>query len=284
MSKSKERILWSAQDLCDLEVPSDLPLIDGLVNMGDIFMFGGVSGIGKSFVSLDLAEKLCTATPLWSVYNIPKARKVLYLEQENGLWSMAQRLKARYPKDSGLRPPSDLSIVSRQWDLQLDNPVGMKQLVGWMLDTSADVLIVDPVTAAMGGDESNESIKRLFAHLWGMQDIVARARGGDAGLPPTIFLVHHFRQPPNGGQESRDYDDLDGYNFRGGSKWRDCVQGSMTMKRMQGKGDELWRLQTRVTKTRDHPEQEDPLLAIMPSWQVVNVQVKRSSMLRGRRL
>ena len=201
----------------------------GVLPKGGILLMGGEAKIGKTFLLLDMAEGLASATSLWGTeICVMEEATTLYIEQEVGEHELQRRLRMRYRSV----PPGNLYYTSKVKDFLLDTPTGKQALIDLIRECAANVVIIDPISKCMIADEnSNREVNRLFLNL----DEVC---GTFPGL--SIVIAHHFGKPPK--IEQQTLDPLSPYNFRGAAKWFDNPDSLITAIKRQPKHGEWKRL------------------------------------------
>ena len=205
---------------------------NGVLAKGGIMLMGGESKIGKSFLSLALAHDVASGTPLWGLekFVIPAPVPVLYVEAELGPYALQTRIKQRY-EALGVDPPEGLFYVSKPRGWLLDTSEGIAKLSGEIAATGARVVIIDPVSRFVLGDEnSNTDMNRLFGQF---NELMIRYPG------LSLVLVHHHRKP----WQEDETDELSPHRFRGASVFFADPDTLVVFKRLPaGRSTEWWRL------------------------------------------
>ncbi len=213
----------------------------GVLPKSGVLLMGGFAKIGKTFLLLDLAHSLATGGKLWGTeIVVPEPARVLYIEKEIGGYEFQRRVKMRYEALKE-KPPEGLMAVFKSkenkealTDLYLDTAQGIRKLEQIVHDTGTQVVIVDPVSRFILGDEnSNTDIGRLFQHL---DELIIR------NPDLSVILSQHYGKPPKK-DEIGHYDPFSPYNFRGASKWFDSPDTLVTFERREAREKrEWWRL------------------------------------------
>jgi RecA-family ATPase len=215
-----ERVL----DLYTTPLP-DAPawITGGVLIKGAVMLAAGPAKIGKSQLVVDLADTLTRGGVLWGIdeFVVPQAVGTLYLDGELGKYGLHQRVRYRY-QSLGYPPAPNLFYLSKPKGLMLDTLAGTEQLAREIAATGARVVIVDPISKFLHGEEnSNTDVNRLFQNLNSLVNDINDL---------SFVLVHHFGKPPRPGSETADdYDPLDPYNARGAAKWYDSVDTLVTI-------------------------------------------------------
>jgi RecA-family ATPase len=93
-SWQRRKALEAASLIFDWDTTPDLPpdLVDGLIADEEVTLLGGHGGIGKGFLSLQLAVAVATGTPVLG-HNVEQSRRVLYYSAEDGRKRIGGRLR-----------------------------------------------------------------------------------------------------------------------------------------------------------------------------------------------
>ncbi len=206
----------------------DQPLIENvawaeaLIPKSSKVLIGGLAKVGKSFLLINLIEELTKGGKVWGLneFSVPVPLRVLYVDQEIGLYGLQRRIK-NYYEAAGTEPRNSY-YLSRVPEMELDRPQGRRMLEDSVEECEAQVVVIDPISQSMWGDDSsNRDVRSLFHEL----DILLNKFESE-GL--SIVLCHHFGKPPKQWKDKVEYDPGDKYNFRGASKWIDAPDTLVT--------------------------------------------------------
>src|SRR5437870_2164505 len=93
-----------------------VPIIEGVLNAGDILLTHGPEESFKSVFILQAAECIAAPQPLFDYFPVPHRKRVGVIETEIHEAMLGQRLAAMFPDG---RPPEDLCFLSantmREW-------------------------------------------------------------------------------------------------------------------------------------------------------------------------
>jgi hypothetical protein len=201
---------------------------------GGVLLMGGPAKIGKTFLGLDLAHSLGVGGQVWGLnHHVIEPTPTLYVDKELGVYGFQERVQMRY-KELGIRPPDNLFFLSKPPDFYLDTGPGIAKLREEVKATGAKVVILDPISKCLAGDEnSNNDVNRLFLNLDNLL-----SEFPEMGL----ILLHHYGKPPKG-EDAANWDPYSPYNFRGAAKWFDSPDSLITFQRFPAmRADEWWRL------------------------------------------
>lgn len=203
----------TAQSFSDLHATPlpDLPcwVEPRILLKGSLMILSGPAAIGKTFLMLEAADNLSRGEALWGLFPVPRAVRVLLIEQEVGIYGIQERLRAKY---EGRRAPEDAWVVTKDPEIGVDDPAGFERLGRLVETVNPGVLILDPATRflVLGDESDNTAIARFYRQLDRL--LVTRPN-------LSIILTHHFGKDPK--EPAEGWDDLNLDQGRGASKWRD---------------------------------------------------------------
>lgn len=170
------------------ELQNSKPSTDGvlvgdfMICKGDISVFAGAPGTGKSRAVMSLALSGVTKQP-WFGLKIHREFRTLVLQTENGMLRL-HRESLDYPDIEY----GDRVLVSEppELGLRLDDTEFLKDLEQAIRSQQPDLVIVDPWNAVAPSDNRESTINAI--------ETIRKAIGyGDNS--PAIVLVHHTRKP-----------------------------------------------------------------------------------------
>lgn len=163
-----------------LAQPSPLPwLIKGWLPQYGMAMVFGESGVGKTFIALDMACSVACGLP-WCGRQVKQA-PVAYLCGE-GNFGMRSRV-ASWCRARGVDSLDGLLISNKP--ISLDEPRAAEQVLGALSPMAGDppaLTVIDTIHAHMVGDESTARDTRVMLNACG---VIAAATGG------VVLLIHH---------------------------------------------------------------------------------------------
>jgi hypothetical protein len=196
-----------------LDIPDPDPQVEGLIWAGTINMLFGREGTGKSLLGLYLGKCLSKGLPFFH-FEVPKLRRVLYLDAETPMPMLKQRVNSIVPS-----PHPNFTLFSmRYWQglggpyLNFDNEEIRKLLGDYIAKHKPDLVIVDTATSFVQGTDINIPLGWQEPYAW-MKEFAAQGRAflwigheaktkGSAGTPigATYQLqqcdtVMHVEQP-----------------------------------------------------------------------------------------
>tara|TARA_Y100001968_G_C19345188_1_gene711662 strand:+ start:67 stop:1197 length:1131 start_codon:yes stop_codon:yes gene_type:complete len=127
-------------------------LIKGLLGMGEMSVWYGDAGCGKSFFLLETARCIAANKP-WFGRKVSQGA-VIYImcEGGNGAWKRVQALRVAH--DTGTTAP--LYILPKPLKL-LNDPECINGLIHWVKELNASLIVIDTLNRAMAGGEENSS-------------------------------------------------------------------------------------------------------------------------------
>lgn len=198
-------------------------LIKGMIPFNGISMIFGESGVGKSFVAVDIACRVSLGLS-FNKRNI-SCGKVLYLAGE-GNSGLSMRFKA-WSKLNNVHSLPNLYVSSEAIDLDSDDSINaIIQRTMLENENKYVLIIIDTLNNHMSGDENSAMDTRNFV---GKCKKLSNVLGG------TIMFVHHL------GHNASD-------RSRGSSAWKATLDSSFLLKK--GDGNEIV---LSCTKLKDGP-------------------------------
>jgi archaellum biogenesis ATPase FlaH/vacuolar-type H+-ATPase subunit F/Vma7 len=185
-SRPEEFKLVCAKDLITREFPDDQWLIDKILYMEGFCFIYGAEGVGKSFITMSMAQALATGEKWLGQFNVPRKGKVLFIDKENPLPILAKRL-------AGMGIDSEnMFWLERPELLTLTDDHGQmtefaKVLCDVANDKQIDLIIVDSfVDLMVGSENSAEETQKFFD---AMRVIFPHK---------AILVLHHENKPIQG--------------------------------------------------------------------------------------
>lgn len=168
--------LWSIEDIYGL--PDAEALISGMLETASVSLLYGMSGTGKTFISLDLALSIAHGIP-W-MGRIVKQGYVIYVNTEGGR-GLKKRLKAWYIEHEGLDPSPNFNVIP--WSLSLKD--NMSDLIETIesLDEPPVLIVLDNFSMCAPGVNQNlqEEVTALFNPLHALA----------SEYSSHIMVIHH---------------------------------------------------------------------------------------------
>lgn len=218
------------------------PLLgDGLLCRGDLAVLAGKPGLGKSRLSLELAEACARGASWLGINTGSRPVRVAYFAAEFTRFRWWQRCVTLLGGKPAPEEPEALQAAYRDMTLAEDGgafcaltadmlgepldlltETGALQLEELIRERQLDLVVLDPLSRLMGGrEETNEAFGKLVANL---DRVKHRTRA-------ALLLVHHERK---GGTDkaSRDADPLDA--IRGGTVLTGAANTVLRLSRSTG--------------------------------------------------
>lgn len=176
---------YSAAELLS-RPPDALPEVigQGVLPEGGSLILSGVSAIGKSLMTLEMAFRLSQGEDLWGL-TVSKPRKVLVIQAENPEAQVCSRLR-QIDKGLGLEPDSLSRIYLVYSGLDLGSDVDVRRLQSLVERSEAEVAVIDPLSSYHHKDENNNSEMR------GILDKLTHI-SRQTGV--SWIIVHHHGKP-----------------------------------------------------------------------------------------
>lgn len=200
---------YSYQEFMDLKIQFDW-LFEGLVPVNGYLIVYGAPGVGKTLLSMDLADCLIF-NQSWLIWKCNKpGAKVLFLSLEMNQAMLQEQYRVmsqKYSEDQCKQLDKQLKIYPLAETLPLDKPEGRKYLTQILSESDfhPDLILIDSLSElsekSLQDDEPARNINRFLRHI--------RNRYNTA-----ICLVHHNKKSGQHGNHS-DLDDMWGSRFLG---------------------------------------------------------------------
>jgi len=214
-------------------------VIEGLIGAGDVVLFFGDAGLGKTYVLTDAA--ICVATGEPWLGRATSGAPVLIIDEESGHRRLTDRL-SRTMRGHGIAPgtPVAVSYACMIGVNFLADPTWYDELTATICDTGARLVIVDALAdIALGGDEN--SVRDMQPILHGLRT-VAEQTGA------AIVVIHHANRSGTG--------------YRGSS----AINGAVDLALQVSRGDAAGTLKIESVKARDI---EPVTFACRPTWDAI---------------
>lgn len=149
-------------------------VVDGAIESNPIVVLSGPEKRGKSWMLVDLATSVASATPWLNTFPVPRAGNVVVVDGEYGALEWARRAK-RVCAARGLDVKDvfpNIRYYRGAFGFMLDVKNGpLQELVGDLKRDGADLIIVDPFRNFLEGDENSATdvlkAMRVLASLRG---------------------------------------------------------------------------------------------------------------------
>jgi hypothetical protein len=165
-------------------------LVKGFLVNGDRAVVFAEYGALKSWSLLDLGLHVAAGEPWLEHFPVPKARSVLYVDEEMNRRELQRRMQRLGTGHGGDLPFGALS----HHGLRLDAS-GAKRFLRQLRQWGAvpEVLMLDALRRVLVGDES---MAKDVAEFWRALDVLR-----DTGM--TIVIAHHMRKTSRSGNDAR---------------------------------------------------------------------------------
>lgn len=176
-------------------------LIDELWGVGSVGVLGGSPKSFKTWLALDMAVSLASATPCLGVYRPRRRGRVLLFAAEDAPRVVRQRLESLCRARGADLGDLEIYVIATDM-LRLDVAAHQKLLAATVAAVAPDLLILDPLVRLHAIDENRAG---EVAQLLGYLRVLQRRHG------TAILLVHHTRKSGSPGQP--------GQALRGSGDW-----------------------------------------------------------------
>ena len=182
-----EDIFLSLRDLAFDPPAPKAPLVhDGIMDRGDGFILGGVSGAGKSWMAFDLGLAVATGSK-WLDRFRTEPSVVLYIDEEAGISSSWERINmiAR-GRGIDLREDDVPFRIASMKGIKLDSQKGMAIIARALHRYRPGLVIFDALVRFHNGDENSTK---------DMAEFFDRAKSLKEAYDTAFVFLHHVRKP-----------------------------------------------------------------------------------------
>jgi RecA-family ATPase len=162
------------------------PILEGLLNEGEVAGLHGPQEAFKTMLTLQLAESLATGKPFLGRWLVPKPRSPYYFETEMSNSALGRRLREMFRSEP---PPRQVRFADEKRLKQFKRAPNLVTkfalLNQWVLEAEADVVILDTCNPFFRGKQSpndETAVGEFFDHL-------------DAIPAPNKLFVRHNHKP-----------------------------------------------------------------------------------------
>lgn len=174
----------------ELDRPGSRWLIDGLWAAQGVGLIGGAPKCCKTWLALDLAVSVASATDALGCFPVVEPGGVLLYAAEDALGNLRERLEAICSARHRGLAQLDLHLITAD-SLRLDTRRDLERLSATIEQTSPRMLVLDPLVRMHRCDENSAAdMAALLGELRSLQ------RAHDL----AIVLVHHLRKSGSVGQ------------------------------------------------------------------------------------
>lgn len=154
------------------------PIVEGLVFEKTSLMMASQPGIGKSFLTLQMALEISSGLPVFGAFK-SRPSKIYYIQKERPLDEIAERVEVMQqfiPWN-----PDNLVIDSGVQMFSLADPKNFEMLVERVREYNPEILIIDPIGAGTPGLSTDEGGANFSALMTLFEN----------ELETTNILTHH---------------------------------------------------------------------------------------------
>ncbi len=192
-SEARERRLIQMRDADQLLKDSDgkTYLIEPWLPQNTIVQVYGYSGHGKSLFVQHAMAALSAGNRYFGPFEIGRAARVLYMDFEMGMATIARRLIDLRTVHSDTQDRLNIwtPFVDKR-EINMRTKEGLQELQGWIEFSEPDVVVIDTIRSAYPGLQENS------ADEWAkVNQLAVRLR--NSGL--AVILIHHSNKPSEAG-------------------------------------------------------------------------------------
>lgn len=213
-------------------------LVRDLFTAGSSGWVGAEPKVGKSWTVLELVYALSTATPFLGRFEVPRPRRVIYIQEEDSVQRVLRRFKKILRGTPGRVPPEDEYL---RWSVRvgfkLDNPQWIVNLRAELEYYPADVVVLDVFNRLHLRNENDQ------AEMTALLDVLVEM----TRVYGCAFIVVHHNKKAQAGLETRPNQMLRGSGVLAG--WSEC---SLYLRKGKQKGAFIV-----VPESKDAPELDE---------------------------
>lgn len=216
---------WSARDLIELaKRKPPVPIIEGLLNEGDILLLHGTEESFKSVFVVQCAEAIATGKPFLRKWRVRGERRVGIIETEMHAAMMGERLTKMFP--SGNAPEHIYfmdDVLLKKWRRE-GIPGKFDIIEDWIYEADLQVLMIDTANDFFRGDDSASEERVVGEFFDKLRNIEVAGR----------IIVRHDRK-------RREVDDSSHSNelIRGSAEWKEDPEAIIHLKRIDKRTHEV---------------------------------------------
>lgn len=176
----------------------ETPIIRGLLEKTGSLLIVGQTGGMKSMLTLNIALNLATPPQdgrLWGLFDIPKAVNTLFIQSENGIFGINNRLQLMIEGNKSFKEASHrIFFPYIRNDCRITGNLREERfqeiLIDMIMKTKSRLLIVDPLISFHGESENgNTELRKVLDALTELCDVTKIAS----------IVVHHSGKLPQDG-------------------------------------------------------------------------------------
>jgi hypothetical protein len=172
-------LIWRAK------VSAPKPVLTGLLHEKEIAGLHGAPEVFKTIFTLQLAECLATGKPFLGVWQVPRPRRVYFLETEMHETALGGRLVKMYANQT---PPERIYFADEAQLKQFHRATDLRQkfdlLREWLREAQADVVVLHTANPFFRGKESPNDETTAGAFFDFLTDLPAKAK---------LFVRHNHK-------------------------------------------------------------------------------------------
>ena len=165
-------------------------LIEPWLPRNTIVQVHGYSGHGKSLFIQNAMAALTSGRRYFGPFEIGTPARVLYLDFENGMATIARRLQELRQMHGDAQDRLNIWTPFVDKDMNLKAAEGLMELQGWIKHSAPDVVVIDTIRSAYSGLQENS------ADEWGQINKLAMTLR-NSGI--AVIMVHHSNKPSGEG-------------------------------------------------------------------------------------
>lgn len=189
----KITLLWD-EEMCARETPLPPPIIDGLLNRGEVSILAAKSKAGKSWLLLQAAKCVGAGVPFLGFPSIHGTCVYLNTEIADAAWEERCR---RQNEALGIVAPCIAHASTRGEEITIRNVIPLlKEAIAAKGIEQVDLICIDPYYTLTAGLDENAA-GEVTAAMLGFQKMAEK-------LKAAIWIAHHFAKGDAAGKAQLD--------------------------------------------------------------------------------
>lgn len=187
--KKDYEFVWE-KDLYDYEIEEKDWIIQDLIPTCSVGVWTGKRGTMKTFLILNAISCISQEIPFLGHYETKKG-KIIYLDKENGIQIMRQRMPL-IKKGLDISEPLEIGFICFS-NLKIDKLLDIKEIEGLIEEHHPSLMVVDTYRRGISFEENDAgSVSKLFVDI--LRPLVEKHR-------MSIVLIHHDKKGESQGDE-----------------------------------------------------------------------------------
>ena len=247
--KNKKRTIENLSEFIIREKTKTPYIIEGLLPNSGFSTIAGFTGMGKSSLTVQMLLSILSNKPFLNKFKILNPHvHILYINLENSEYTIDRLINAQLHEFNMTPSQMEQLFIPDCMGMSFDDRKDYNTISGWIEDNHIEIVVVDPILDAFGGDQNDLTVVR---------SLIKKLRHLNNNV--SWVLLHHFNK---GG------DDIDIVRLMLGSVgFANAMTSIMGLKRMAKNTNPRVRT-LEFGKIRDFEKPEPIMLEMNPKTRV----------------